>query len=158
LLGDPVNGSGFVARAVALDPNLASARYWAGWSQIYLGNHDAAIQQFSAAIRLSPIDPRLFLSQSGMGYAHFMAGRYEESMSWAMSAMQRQPNFLGSQRMIFASLAMSGRILEARRVCDAVLQADPTLRISGIKDRAPLQRLEDIEKLAQAYRMAGVPE
>jgi len=46
-LEEPENGSAFAARAIALDPNLALARHWAGWAQIYLGNHAAAIEQFS---------------------------------------------------------------------------------------------------------------
>jgi hypothetical protein len=57
-----------------------------------------------------------------------------------------------------ANLALAGRIAEARRACDAVLQIDPTFRISGIRSRTPFRRLEDIEKLGQAYRIAGVPE
>ena len=158
VLEEPENGAVFLARAVALDPNLAAARYWYGWTQIYLGNVDAAIEQFKSGIRLSPLDPRLFLSQGGMAYAHFLAGRYEESLSWAASAIQRQPNFPGAQRMVMASLAMTGRIAEARRACDAVLQAEPTLSISGIQNRTPLRRREDIEKLEQAYRLAGIPE
>jgi TolB-like protein len=158
LLEDPENGSAFAARAVALDPNLVLARLWAGWAQIYLGNHDAAIEQFSAAIRLSPIDPRLFLPQTGMACAHFLAGRHEEGLSWATRAIQRQPNFPVAQRMVMVNMAMAGRIAEARRACDAALQTDPTLRISGIISRLPFRRLEDIEKLGQAYRMAGVPE
>jgi TolB-like protein len=81
LLEEPETGSAFAARAVALDPNLVMARIWAGWAQVYLGNHDAAIEQFSAAIRLSPIDPHSFLHQTGMAYAHFFAGRHEEGLS-----------------------------------------------------------------------------
>jgi tetratricopeptide (TPR) repeat protein len=158
LLEEPEKGLGFLARAMALDPNLAIARTWAGWSQIYLGNIDAGIKQFSEAIRLSPIDPRLYLPQGGMAHPHFFAGRYDESLSWATSAIQRQPNYLSAQRMVVASLAMTGRIAEARRAYDVALQADPSFCISGIKDRMPLQRFEDIEKLAQAYRLAGVPE
>jgi len=157
LLEEPETGSAFAARAVALDPNLAMARLWAGWAQIYLGNHDVAIQQFSAAIRLSPIDPHLFVPQSGMAFAQFFAGRYEEGLSWATSAIQRQPNFPAPQRILMANLAMAGRIAEARRVCDAVLQAAPALRISGIKS-IPFRRLEDVERLGHAWRIAGVPE
>jgi TolB-like protein len=153
VLEEPETGSAFAARAVALDPNLVMARIWAGWAQIYLGNHDAAIEQFSAAIRLSPIDPHLFLPQTGMAFAQFFAGRYEESLSWATSAIQRQPNLPGAQRILMANLAMAGRIAEAR----AVLQTDSALRISGIKS-APFRRLEDVEKLGQAWRIAGVPE
>jgi TolB-like protein len=158
VLEEPENGVAFLARAVALDPNLAIARNWKGWGNVYLGNIDAAIEQFSAAIRLSPLDPRLFLTQTGMAYAHFFAGRYEDGLSWATSAFQHQSNFPGAQRMVMASLAMGGRVAEARRACDAVLQTDATLRISGIKSKTPFRRLEDIEKLGEAYRIAGVPE
>ena len=133
------------------------ARLCAGWAQLYLGNVDAAIEQFSAAVRLSPIDPHLFLPQTGLAYAHFFTGRYEEGLSWATSAIQRQPNFPAAQRILMANLAMAGRIAEARRVCDAVLQTDPAVRISGIKS-TPFRRLEDVEKLGQAWRIAGVPE
>ena len=157
VLEEPETGAAFAARAIALDPNLALARLWAGWAQLYLGNRDAAIEQFSAAIRLSPIDPHLFLPQTGMAFAYFFAGRYEESLSWATHAIQRQPNFPGAQRILMATLAMAGRIAEARRACDAVLQTDAALRISGIKS-TPFRRLEDVEKLGQAWRIAGVPE
>jgi TolB-like protein len=158
MLEEPENGSAFAARAVALDPNLVMARLWAGWAQVFLGNVDAAIEQFSAAIRLSPIDPHLFLPQTGMAFAHFFAGRYEEGLSWATSAIQRQPNFPGAQRILMSSLAMAGRIAEARRACDVILQVDPLFCISGFKNKMAFRRLEDIEKLKQAWRIAGVPE
>jgi tetratricopeptide (TPR) repeat protein len=124
VLEEPETGSAFAARAVALDPNLVMARLWAGWAQVYLGNVDAAIEQFSAAVRLSPIDPHLFLPQTGMAYAHYFAGRHEEGLSWATSAIQRQPNLPGAQRILMSNLAMAGRIAEARRACDAILQAE----------------------------------
>jgi TolB-like protein len=158
VLEEPETGSAFAARAIALDPNLVMARNWAGWAQIYLGNHAAAIEQFSAAIRLSPMDPHLFVPQTGMAFAHFFAGRHEEGLSWATTAIQRQPNFPGAQRAVMAGLAIAGRIPEARRTCDAILQADPLFCISGFKNKTVFRRLEDIEKLEQALRIAGVPE
>jgi len=158
LLEEPEKGAAFLAKAVALNPNLAAARHWNGWTQVYLGNIDAAMEQFSTVLRLSPLNPRLFLTQTGLAYAHFFAGRYDESLFWATGAVQNRPNFLGAQRMVMASLAMSGRIAEARRSCAAVMQADPTVSISSIRNRTPLCRSEDVEKLGQAYRIAGVPE
>jgi hypothetical protein len=93
-----------------------------------------------------------------MAYAHFFAGRYEECLSWAMNAVQRQPNFPGAQRVAMAGLAMAGRIAEARRACDAILQADPLFCISGFKNKTVFRRPQDIEKLEQAWRIASVPE
>ena len=62
----------FLARAVALDPNLAVARNWTGWAQIYLGNLDAAIEQFSAAIRLSPARSSLVFAPNRDGVRSFL--------------------------------------------------------------------------------------
>jgi TolB-like protein/Tfp pilus assembly protein PilF len=157
VLEEPETGSALAARAIALDPNLMMARLWAGWAQVYLGDHDAAIEQFSAAIRLSPIDPHLFVPQTGMAFAHFFAGQYEEGLSLATRAIQRQPNFPGAQRIRMSSLAMAGSVDEARRACEAVLHADPALRVSSIKT-APFRRLKDVEILSEAWRIAGVPE
>jgi adenylate cyclase len=59
---------------------------------------------------------------------------------------------------MMACHAMSGRVEEARQACILALQLEPALRISRIKDVAPFRRAEDIERLAQAYRIAGMPE
>jgi TolB-like protein len=158
ILEEPEKGTALLERALALDPNLAIARNWSGWTNIYLGNVDAAIEEFSAAIRLSPLDPRLFITQSGMAYAHFFAGRHEDCLSWAVRAAQRQPNYPPAQRAVMAGLAMTGRVAEARRTCDAILQADPLFCISGFKNKSVFRRPHDIEKLEQAWRIAGVPE
>jgi len=158
VLEQPEKGLALLAKAMALDPNLTAAHNWSGWTNIYLGNSDAAIEQFSISLRLNPLDPRLFLPQTGMAYAHFFAGRYEESLSWANRAMQAQPNFPGGPRMLMANLAMVGRVDEARRARDTCLKLEPTLCVANIGRRTPFRRLQDIEKLAEAYRIAGVPE
>jgi adenylate cyclase len=158
VLEQPEKGLALLAKAIALDPNLTAARNWSGWTNIYLGNSDAALEQFSVSLRLNPLDPRLFLPQTGMAYAHFLAGRYEEGLSWANRAVQTQPNFPGGPRMLMANLAMVGRIDEARRARDICLKFEPTLCVAAIGRRTPFRRHQDIEKLAEAYRTAGVPE
>jgi len=88
-----------------------------------------------------------------------MAGRDEEASSWAAAVVRRQPNFLAGQRIMMACHAMSGRIEEARQACMLALQLDSTQRISRIiKEIAPFRRAEDIERLTQAFRIAGMPE
>ena len=83
LLGEVEEGAALVSRAINLDPNLAIARYSRGGEHLFLGDVDAALEQFHVAVRLSPLDPLLFFAQTGMAYAHFMAGRYDEGSSWA---------------------------------------------------------------------------
>ena len=158
VVGEVEEGAALLSRAINLDPNLATARYWRGWAHLFFGDIDAAIEQFQVALRLSPLDPWIFTAQTGMAFAHFFAGRNEEASSWAATAVRQQPTFLPGQRIMMACHAMSGRVEEARQACMLALQLDPTQRISGIKDRAPFRRAEDIERLAQAFRIAGMPE
>jgi TolB-like protein len=157
-VGQVEEGAVLLSRAISLDPNFAMARTWNGYTQVYLGNAEAAIEQFQVALRLSPVDPRIFLTQTGMALAHFFAGHYEDGSSWATIAIRLQPNFLGAGRIMMACLAMSGRVEEARQACSHSLQMDPTQRLSNIKDRMPLRRPEDISSLTEAFRIAGMPE
>jgi tetratricopeptide (TPR) repeat protein len=157
-VGEVEEGAALLARAISLNPNLAAARFWNGWVQIYLGDHDAAIEQFQVGLRMSPLDVRIFLAQRGMAYAHFFAGRYEDASSWAKIYMQQNPNHVVAHRILMACHAMSGRVQEARQACVLALQLDPSQRISRIKDWGPWRRAEYIERLAQAFRIAGMPE
>jgi TolB-like protein/Flp pilus assembly protein TadD len=160
LLNETENGIALVYRALELDPNLVIARYSIGWEHVRLGDIDTALKQFHIAVRLSPLDPLQFFSQTGIAYAHFLAGRYDEASSWAKSAILHRPNYRDAEFILAACHAMSGRIEEARAIGKRVLQAKPTLRLSTIvpRLRARFGRPEDCEKLAQACRMMGIPE
>jgi tetratricopeptide (TPR) repeat protein len=158
LMGEVEEGAALVSLAQNLDPNLVAARYSGGWEHLWLGDVDAALKQFHIAVRLSPLDPLLFFAQTGIAYAHFMAGRYDEGSSWARSAVLQRPNYLNAQFILTACHAMSGRVEEARVVCARLMQLKPARRISTIISRTKFRRPEDIERLAQACRIAGIPE
>jgi TolB-like protein/class 3 adenylate cyclase len=148
-------GAALLSRATNLDENLVTARFWSGWVHLWLGDVDAAIEQFKIALRLSPLDPLIFNAQTGLAFAYFYAGRNEDALSWATTALRQQPKFVGAHLAMMACHAMSGQVKEAREVCARAMQLDPTLRISGFTNR---RGPEDIEKLAKAYRIAGMPE
>ena len=39
----------------------------------------------------SPVDSLMFMMQTAMAFAHFIAGRYDEAYAWAEKALQRNP-------------------------------------------------------------------
>jgi TolB-like protein len=153
LLGEVEEGAALVSRAINLDPNLVIARYSRGGEHLLLGDVDAALEQFHVAVRLSPLDPLLFFAQTGIAYAHFMAGRYDDGASWARSAVLQRPNYLDAQFILAACLAMPGRVEEARVICARLMQLKPALRISRIKTK--FRRAEDIERIVASLPDRG---
>jgi tetratricopeptide (TPR) repeat protein len=158
LAGEVEEGAALLARAISLDPNLAAARIWNGFVQLNLGDGDAAIEQFQIGLRMSPLDPRIYMAQIGMAIAHFLAGRYEEGSLWAKIAVQQNPNFVGAHRILMACHAMAGRLEEARQAWAVARQIDPTQRISTVMKGLYFRRPKDLQLLEQAFRIAGMPE
>ena len=145
-------------KAIGLDPNLASAWFWAGWARTILGEHQAAIEHYHRALRLSPLDPRVYNAQSGLAYSNFFLGRYDEALNWATAALQQQPDFIAHLRIAVACHALTGRSEEARKLWTHAREIAPTDRISEIRKRMPYRRDEDVARLEKAYRIAGMPE
>jgi pentatricopeptide repeat protein len=156
--GEVEEAAMLLARSVSLDPNLAVAQIWYGWVQLLLGDGNAAIQHFQIGLRMSPLDPRIFLAQHGMASAHFLASRYEEGKLWAKIAVQQNPNYIGAHRLLMSCHAMAGQVEEARRVWAAMRKMDPTLRISTAMKWQNFRRPRDIQLFEEAYRIAGMPE
>jgi tetratricopeptide (TPR) repeat protein len=88
VVGDLDDGAAFVERALALNSNLAAAWSAGGWMKLHFGELDVAIERGARAMRLSPLDPGIFLWQSITGLAHFCAGRYDDANWWAESALR----------------------------------------------------------------------
>jgi len=159
VVGDFDDGAAFVDRALVLNPNLAVAWGSSGWMKICLGQPDQAIENIAHALRLSPVDPRLFVWQAYTGLAHFCAGRYDEAVNWAERSLRDKPNFGTALRVLIASHALAGRLVESQKAMSRLRQCDPELRVSTLGDvMAPFRRPEDRDKYMEGLRLAGLPE
>jgi TolB-like protein len=158
LQGDLETGLMFLDRALLLNPNLVSGWYLGGWLRAYYGEPEAAIEHLSHAMRLSPLDPTLYHMQVGVSFAHFLAGRFDDALSWAERALRDQPTYLPAIVVMAASNALGGHLDEAHAAMKRVREVDPALRVSNLKDLFPIRRPEDFAKWAGGLRKAGLPE
>ncbi|MCP3401348.1 tetratricopeptide repeat protein [Bradyrhizobium sp. CCGB20] len=157
MAGEVEEGDALLVRAIKLDPNLVIARHWNGWSQLWLGRGDAAIEQFSIALRLNPLHPHGSANaQTGLAFGHFLADRNEDALACAEAAIRLIPIFPPAQFILAACHAASGHVEEARRTCADTMKLCPNKRINAYTWR--YTRREDAEKLTQALRVAGMPE
>jgi len=147
-------------RALALNPNLAIAWFTSGIMRVFRGGEqDSAIERLVRAMRLSPLDPFMSQMQTGIGFAHFLAGRHEEASAWAEKAFRENRQNLGALRIMAASNVLAGRLEESRNAIARVLELDPDMRLSNLNDRiSKFGRADDLEKYEGALRLAGLPE
>jgi TolB-like protein/Tfp pilus assembly protein PilF len=146
-------------QALLINPNLALGWATSGWAKVWLGELDQAIERFSQALRLTPIDPRNFFILEGMAYAHFFADRFDDALAWAKMAVRDLPTSHSALRIAAASCALAGRDEEAKRLVARLLEIDPALRISDFqKGLGHYRHPEQPAKYLNALRKAGISE
>jgi tetratricopeptide (TPR) repeat protein len=151
-------GGAYLDRALMLNPNLAIAWSNRALVKIWCGDHAPAIVCLKHALRLNPLDPLVYRVHALLAYAHFFSGPEDEALSWAEKAFLAQPSWLPGQGIVAACYANAGRIEDARRTVARMLQHTPAVRISNFPVLQTLRRQEDIIRLANDLRTAGVPE
>jgi adenylate cyclase len=112
-------------RALALAPNSALVPLNAGWIRAYVGDSRTAVALLERAMRLSPVDPAMFLFTTALGFAHYTGGRYEDAAEWAGRALRDRPAYLAARRLLATGLAEVGRLDAAREAVRALLAVAP---------------------------------
>jgi adenylate cyclase len=143
--------------AIRLDPNGAFAWLWGGWAKILLGDYHTAIKYAQRALRLSPFDSRVAFAESVIGYAHFFLGNYEHGLKFAVSHARRVPTFGAPLRLAIACHAFLGNSEGAKGLWRELAVLSPSERVSDVPKRFR-GRPQDVAKLQEAYRLAGMPE
>jgi TolB-like protein/Tfp pilus assembly protein PilF len=146
-------------RSLRLNPNSAIALAITAWIESVMGNPAKAIEIYHRAERLSPRDPRGWLTATGMGMAFFFQERFGEAASWAEKALVDNPRCTIALRTLAGSLAKLGQQEKAAAVVQKVLKIEPQLTLSLW--RARLRWLDETpwgNRYVEALRLAGLPE
>jgi hypothetical protein len=152
-------GAILVDRALLLNPNSATVLLNRSWIKGWIGEPDQAIDDGLRAMRLDPLALGLELcyAQASIAYGHFFAGRYGEASSWAQSSIQQRV-FPTGLRILAASMALAGKLEEARDAAVRLMQLVPALRVSHVKELIPIRRPDDLARLEEGLRLAGLPK
>jgi TolB-like protein/Flp pilus assembly protein TadD len=159
MLGDCDAGIEMADRAVALNPNSWST--WNGRGHVYRigGLPEEAIRSFERAIRMSPVDPRLYMTLTGIGHALIELRRFDEAIVVGKKALRQNPSYSSVCRTLASAFAHLGRDAEAREMAARVLEFDPAFTISALIARTPELPLETGHRLLiEGLRKAGLPE
>jgi tetratricopeptide (TPR) repeat protein len=97
-----------------INPNLAAGWRFSDFVHVFLGQPELAIEPFERALRLSPLDPLIFIVQMGFIFAHFFAGHYEQALAHAKKALAQNPTYVTAIIMAAVSAALAGREDDAK--------------------------------------------
>jgi adenylate cyclase len=154
---DHERAEALVDSSLAINPNLASAWQIRGQISLYLGQHEKALKETDIAIRHNPIDPENYLAETVRAFALLLLGRYDEACYWATHVTARDPKYAVPLRVASISHAHSGRLDKARETMGLLREVDPELRLSKLEEVLPFRRSEDIARIVEGLRLAGLP-
>ena len=145
-------------RAFAVSPSSALALGFSSIVRAWKGDDATAVEHAGRAIRLSPLDPLLYLPYVGLAYAHFAAGRFDDAAIAAGRASQSNPKFTMPHVLHAAALAKLGRNEEAAAVADRLRELEPEVTVTtAIRSARYVDPARNAE-LGDALRRAGLPE
>ncbi len=160
LAGDLAAGCRAAERAIALNPNQAHAWSTRGWMLVWLEQPEQAIECFTRAMRLSPLDPRNYSQQYGMARCHFVAGRLEEALQWVDKALLEQPRAVNATVFKLGVCGLLGLTEESRNCLQRLLELSPGFSVATLSNQVmPRGVSARIAALwADGLRKAGLPE
>jgi adenylate cyclase len=145
-------------RSFALSSSSALALGFSSIVRAWMGDDAIAIEHANSALRLSPFDPLIYVPYLGLAYAHFAAGRFEETAAAARLASQSNPRFSVPYMLQAAALGILGRREDARIAVERLLELRPGITVATAILSARCINPKHIAALENALRRAGLPE
>ncbi|MFL6516203.1 MAG: protein kinase domain-containing protein [Chthoniobacterales bacterium] len=98
-------------RAIALDPNYATAHHWFATGPLRaLGRFDEAIAEGARAAELDPLSPIISVNQASN---YLVARRYEEAIGQSRKALELDPEFGVAHSILGLALELKGDVPDA---------------------------------------------
>ena len=158
VLRDLVFAQEQVARALTLNPNLASAWANSGWINVWSGRPAEAVEHILRSIRLDPMSTGVG-RHSALAHAYFFLDRHDDALQVSEGLLRSNPSFHPGLRVGAASAAFAGKTDLAQELVARLRQFDPAIWLSCLQDYlGPYRLTEFLDKYKQGLRLAGLPE
>jgi tetratricopeptide (TPR) repeat protein len=156
-----VEGVAESERALALNPNLASAHALIGLAKLIDGHPEETESHELEALRVSPHDTEAGVWVAYIALANLYLGAYKEALDWYRRAKDLDPNYATERFNMATVLVELGRLDEARAEVQAGLALNPGFTIRRYRAGAQSDNpafLKGRERIIEDMRKAGVPE
>ena len=115
-------------RAIALDPDYATAHYWYSLYLDQLGRLDEAAVEAQRAVDLEPLS---LVGTYAVGLTHYCARRFDRAIEYAQRVLEVDPEYPLGLRLLGSSLVAQGRFTEAIEPYERLARAAPDNSLYG---------------------------
>jgi len=133
--------------AIDIDPDLAGAFAELGNSYV-----------LSTQVGISPRDPWRGMWLAGKGIGGFIAERYDDVLEITRENIRGNPELPTPYRQRAATLAVLGRLDEAKAELEKLYERMPNATIAQIERAVPISDPDARRRWLNALRIAGMPE
>ena len=149
-------------QALALDRNLADAHGFIGLGKFHGGRATETEAHIHEALRLSPRDTYSYRWLMFLAFVKLLENAEAEAVVWLRRSLEANRNNALAHFILAATLALLGKLDEARAAAHAGLALNPMFtvrrfRLDAVVDDDPTY-LAKRERICQGMHMAGVPE
>jgi TolB-like protein/Flp pilus assembly protein TadD len=109
-------------RAIALNPNFATARHWHGFYLGILGRVDEAMAELRRAQELNPLS---MIIRTHLGLMLYRGGRYDEAIAQLAQTLDMEPYFAAAHYFLALCLQQKGKCEEAIERLERALKISP---------------------------------
>jgi TolB-like protein/Tfp pilus assembly protein PilF len=142
-------------RAIALNPNYATAHHWFGNQTLLLvGQFDRAIAEAKRAVELDPLS---LIINADLGVDYFIARRYDEAIEQLRKTIEMDPRFYYAHWTLGMALDLKGQLREALAEYKKAAELDDDPSVLGLVAQAYAklgQRDEALKILEQMHQLA----
>ena len=143
-------------RAIALNPNNADVKGWLGAYIAWTGHWDEGVALMKEAMEMNPLHPSWWYFP--LALRDYVRGDYEDSLESVNKI--GLPDYIYQLMLEGALYGQLGRFEDAKRTVGTILELHPDFTTETVFERYRPYRFpeDDISKIAEGLRKAGVPE
>ncbi|MFL6935052.1 MAG: winged helix-turn-helix domain-containing tetratricopeptide repeat protein [Xanthobacteraceae bacterium] len=146
-----------LSKSLDLNPNFVLGHAGLGYALACGGQPERGLQSLAQAQRLSPRDPFLAIYAPTVRYmALFALARYEEAVAVCRSTAALHPHHAGAWRLMTVSLALLGRIDEAKEALAHTLTLQPDLSSAHVTNNTVFADPADRARFLLGLQKAGL--
>jgi adenylate cyclase len=145
-----------IERALSLNPSCATALYLGAVVHAFAGHSAEAVTYAERALRLSPFDLLTYEAHQAQTMAAIQDARYYDAALLAARMVHANPNLSTMHFCLAISLALAGRLDEARPSVRRGLELEPEFKLRMFRELGTTQIIMD--RSVEGGRLLGLPD